>query len=156
MEDTRSFSSLLKANTTTPTSPKVPCPNTVHKHDGHTKLYQPLFMPSFPNCRGLHLMPTAPIAVHSDTCLHARLFWTPDIWTCPPLPLPLPSLALHVTSDQRSEFKVDRRYNVPIPATLGWRSRASNNIALMFQHWSCSSDVLDGCAPSLPTVKIML
>ena len=33
-----------------------------------------------------------------------------------------------------------RRCNVPIPAMLGWRSRASNDVALTFRHWSRSSD----------------
>ena len=68
-----------------PVNTKTAMP-AVHTHDGHTKLYPPLFMPSFPNHCGLHLMPTASIAVHSDTCLHARLFPTPDKQTHPPLP----------------------------------------------------------------------
>ena len=44
------------------------------------------------------------------------------------------------------------RCNVPIPATLGWRSRASNDVALTFRHRLRSPDASDGHAPSLPAV----
>ena len=112
----------------------------VHTHEGHMKRYPPLFTPSFPNRRRPHLMPTAPTAVQSLPAYARSKFSTPDLQTHPPLPFLSLSLTLHVTSDRRSEFKVDRRCNVPIPATLGWRSRASNDIALTFRHWSRSSD----------------
>ena len=124
----------------------------VHKHDGHTKLHPPLLTPSFPNRRGLQLMPTPRLLYIPTHAYMQDSFSTPDLWTCPPLPSPSHSLTLRVTSDRRSEFKVDRRCNVPIPATLGWRSRASNDVALTFRHRLRSPDASDGRAPSLPAV----
>jgi hypothetical protein len=41
---------------------------------------------------------------------------------------------------------------VPIPATLGRRSRVSNDVVPTFRHRSRSPDTSDGHAPSLPTV----
>ena len=64
----------------------------------------------------------------------------PNIWTRPPLPLLSLSLTLHVTSNWRSEFKVDRRCNVPILAMLGRRSRANCNTIPTFRHQPHQSD----------------
>ena len=65
----------------------------------------------------------------------------------PTTPLSFVSLALRITSDWRSEFKVNRRCNPPIPAGLGWTLRATHNVAPMFRHQLRSSNMSDSHAP---------